>query len=133
MVMFFSLCNSPATFQAMMNEIFKDMIDEGWIVIYMDNILIFSKDLDEHQEQTKRVLQHLQEHDLYLKVEKCKFNVQEVEFLGLIIKLNQILMDPTKLSGIKDWLVLTTIKGVCSFLGFGNFYRQFIGQFAELA
>ena len=76
----------------MMNEIFKDMLDEEWIVIYMDNILIFSKDQKEHWEQTKRVLQRLQEHDLYLKAEKCKFEVQEVEFLGMIIKPNEIAM-----------------------------------------
>jgi Reverse transcriptase (RNA-dependent DNA polymerase) len=80
MVMFFGLCNSPATFQAMMNDIFRDMIDEGWIVIYMDDILIFSKDLREHQERTRRVLQRLQEHDLYLKAEKCRFNTQEGNF-----------------------------------------------------
>ena len=61
----------------MMNEIFKDMLDGGWIVIYMDNILIFSKDHEEHWEWMKHILQHLQEHDLYLKAEKCKFEVQE--------------------------------------------------------
>jgi hypothetical protein len=77
-VMFFGLCNSPATFQAMMNEIFKDMIDEGWIEIYMDDILLHSKHLKEHQERTRRVLQRLQDNDLYLKAEKCKFDIQEV-------------------------------------------------------
>jgi hypothetical protein len=122
-VMFFGLCNSPATFQAMMNHLFKDMIDEGWIVIYMDDILIFSKDLAEHQKRTRRVLQRLQENDLYLKAEKCKFDVQEVEFLGLIVKPNHLSMDPTKLAGIKDWPTPATVKAVRSFLGFGNFYR----------
>ena len=111
-VMFFSLCNSPATFQAMMNEIFKDMLDEGWIVIYMDDILIFSKNRKEHQLWTEHILQHLQEQDLYLKVEKCKFEVQEVEFLGMIIKPNKIAMDPTKLAGIKDWPEPTNVKAV---------------------
>ena len=133
MVMFFRLCNSPATFQAMMNEIFKDMLDEGWIVIYMDDILIFSKACGEHTERTKRILQHLQEHDLYLKAENCKFKVQEVEFLRMIIKPDEIAMDPTKLAGIKDWPEPTNIKAVRSFLGFGNFYRKFIGHIADLA
>jgi Reverse transcriptase (RNA-dependent DNA polymerase) len=83
--MFFGLCNLLATFQAMMNNIFKDYIDEGWIVIYMDDILIFLENPPEHQERTQKVLQRLQEHDLYLKAEKCKFDVQEVKFLGLIV------------------------------------------------
>jgi RNase H-like domain found in reverse transcriptase/Reverse transcriptase (RNA-dependent DNA polymerase) len=108
------------------------MIDEGWIVIYMDDILIFSKDLREHQERMRQVLQCLQEHDLYLKAEKCRFDTQEVEFLGMIVRLNQLTMDPTKLGGIKDWLTPTNIKAVQSFLGFGNFYRRFIGHFADL-
>jgi RNase H-like domain found in reverse transcriptase/Reverse transcriptase (RNA-dependent DNA polymerase)/Integrase zinc binding domain len=132
-VMFFGLCNSPMTFQAMMNDIFWDMIEEAWIVIYMDDILIFSKDLREHQERTRWVLQHLQEHNLYLKAEKCCFEMQEVEFLGMIIRPNQLTMDPMKLAGIKDWLTPTNVKVVCSFLGFGNFYRRFIGHFADLA
>ena len=112
MVMFFGLCNSLATFQAMMNNYFRDYLDEGWVVIYMDDILIFSKDHDEHQERTRKILQRLQKHDLYLKAEKCKFDVQEVEFLGLIVKPNQLSMDPTKLAGIKDWPAPTNVKGV---------------------
>ena len=133
MVMFFGLCNSLATFQAMMNDYFRDYLDEGWVIIYMDDILIFSKDYNEHQERTQKILQHLQEHDLYLKAEKCKFDVQEVEFLWLIFKPNQLSMDPPKLTGIKDWPAPTNVKGVRSFLGFGNFYHRFIGHFANLA
>ena len=68
-----------------------------------------------------------------MKAEKCKFDTQEVEFLGLIIKPNQLSMDPTKLAGIKEWPTPTNVKEVRSFLGFGNFYRRFIGHFAELA
>ena len=89
-----------------------DYLDEGWVIIYMDDILIFLKDHDEHQERTWKILQCLQEHDLYLKAEKCKFDVQEVKFLGLIVKLNQLSMDPTKLAGIKDWPAPTNVKGV---------------------
>jgi RNase H-like domain found in reverse transcriptase/Reverse transcriptase (RNA-dependent DNA polymerase)/Integrase zinc binding domain len=132
MVMFFGLCNSPATFQAMMNEIFKDMIDKGWIVIYMDDILIFSGKCTDQQERTRRVLKWLEEHDLYLKPKKCRFDVQEVEFLGLIVRPNHLSMDPTKLAGIEDWPAPTNVKGVRSFLGFGNFYHRFIGHFADL-
>jgi len=70
---------------------------------------------------------------LYLKAEKCRFDIQEVEFLGLSMKPDQLTMDPTKLASIREWPALTMVKGVRSFLGFGNFYRQFIGHFAKLA
>ena len=95
--MFFGLCNSSATFQAFMDGIFSDMLDEGWLVIYMDNMLLFSKDIETHQECTHHVLQHLHENDLYLKPEKCLFDVNKVEFLELIIKLDTLAMDPVKL------------------------------------
>ena len=132
-VMFFGLCNSPPTFQEMMNDIFRDMIDEGWMVIYMDDILIFSKDPQTHSKRTLRVLQRLRDHDLFLKPEKCFFDVAEVEFLGLIIRPGIVAMDPTKLQGIQEWPTPTTVKGVRSFLGFGNFYRRFISHYSDLA
>ena len=132
-VMFFGLCNSPATFQAMMNGIFKDMIDEGWMVIYMDDILIFSDDIDTHRQRTLRVLQRLQENDLFLKPEKCTFEAKEVEYLGMIVRENQIAMDPVKVKGVLEWPEPTNVKGVRSFLGFGNFYRRFISHFSDIA
>jgi hypothetical protein len=89
--MFFGLCNSPATFQAMMNDIFRDMLNEGWLIIYMDDILIYSNDPEEHRRRTLRVLARLCENDLFLKAEKCKFDVKEVEYLGLIISENKSL------------------------------------------
>ena len=131
-VMFFGLCNSPATFQALMNDLFKDMIAEGWLVIYMDDMLLFSKDRKTHKERTRRVLQRLRENDLYLKPEKCAFDVEEVEFLGLIIKPDILAMDPVKLQGIHDWPAPTSVKAVRSFIGFANFYRRFIANYAEL-
>jgi len=132
-VMFFGLCNSPATFQAMMNDIFQDMMDEGWVIIYMDDILIFSDNIEDHRKRTLRVLQRLQENDLFLKTEKCAFEVSEVEYLGMIIRPGQIAMDPKKLAGISDWPVPNNVKGVRSFLGFGNFYRRFIAGYSDLA
>ena len=117
----------------MMNEIFKDYIDQEWIVIYMDDMLIFSEDLDTHRKQILLILERLEKQGLYLKAEKCKFDCQEVDFLGLIIKPNSLEMDPTKLKGIHDWPPSSTLKQVRSFLGFGNFYRRFIGRFADLA
>jgi hypothetical protein len=111
-VMFFRLCNSPVTFQAMMNDIFRDMLNEGWLIIYVDNILIYSNDHEEHRKRTLRVLARLCEHDLFLKAEKCKFDIKEVEYLGLIISKNKITMDPTKLAGICNWPAPTNVKGV---------------------
>src|ERR1700749_4859521 len=132
-VMFFGMTNSPATFQSMMNDYFADMIAQGWVLIYIDDILIFSKKPEDHHERTMKVLKRLEEKDLFLKPEKCVFNAKEVEYLGFIVKPNEISMDPTKLAGIRDWIPPTNVKGVRSFLGFGNSYRRFIGNYAEIA
>jgi hypothetical protein len=131
--MFFELCNSLATFQAMMNDIFRDMLNEGWLIIYMNNILIYSNNPKEHQRRTLCILARLRKNDLFLKAEKCKFDIKEVEYLRLIISKNKIAMDPTKLARIRDWPAPTNVKGVQSFLGFGNFYRRFIRHFMEIA
>jgi len=131
LVMFFGLCNSLATFQNMMNDIFVMETNEGWILIYIDDILIFSKRKEELQKLTLRVLKKLQENDLFANLDKCTFEATEVDYLGMIISEDQIKMDPAKLEGIKDWPSPTTVKQVRSFLGFGNFYRKFIGHYAN--
>ncbi|ESK81705.1 reverse transcriptase-rnase h-integrase [Moniliophthora roreri MCA 2997] len=102
-VMFFGLSNSPATFQAFMNDILSDFIDEGWCVVYMDDILLFSKNQDEHRERTECLMCRLKKHDLFLKPEKCEFDVTEVIFLGMVIRPGYIAMDPVKLAGIAEW------------------------------
>ena len=99
-VMFFGLCNSPATFQAMMDSIFEDEVHEGWIIIYMDDILIFSKTKKTLEEQTKRILQKLRDNDLFLKPTKCFFCLEKIEYLGMIIEEGKISMDSAKLKGI---------------------------------
>ncbi|ESK80973.1 reverse transcriptase-rnase h-integrase [Moniliophthora roreri MCA 2997] len=131
-VMFFGLSNSPATFQAFMNDILSNFIDEGWCVVYMDDILIFSKNQEEHKEHTERLMRRLKKHDLFLKPEKCEFDVTEVVFLGMVIRPGYIAMDPIKLAGIAEWEPPQTVKGVRAFLGFGNFYRKFIGKYAHV-
>uniref|UniRef100_A0A0W0F1F4 Putative reverse transcriptase-rnase h-integrase n=1 Tax=Moniliophthora roreri TaxID=221103 RepID=A0A0W0F1F4_MONRR len=131
-VMFFGLSNSPATFQAFMNDILSDFIDEGWCVVYMDDILLFSKNQAEHRERTEQLMRRLKKHDLFLKPEKCKFDVTEVVFLGMVIRPSYIAMDPVKIAGIVEWELPQTVKGVRAFLGFGNFYRKFIGKYAQL-
>src|SRR5712672_3849181 len=103
-VMFFSLTNSPATFQVMMNAIFEDEIREGWLTVYMDNMLIAtSDDPTFHKQCVHRILDKLEKHDLYLKPEKCIFTQRCIEFLGVILEGNTIQMDPTKVIGAEEW------------------------------
>jgi hypothetical protein len=133
LVMFFGLCNLPSTFQNMMNDIFVIKLKDGWILIYMDDILIFSKDLNDLRQKALNVLKKLQDNDLYLNLDKCVFEAKEVEYLGMIIRENEIAMDPTKLAGIADWPTPTTVKQVRSFLGFGNFYQKLIGHYMDIS
>ena len=99
-VMYFGMCNSPATFQSMMDATFKDLIDEGIIIIYMENLFLFAKDLVSLKKNTKQVLQRLLDNDLYLKPRKCEFAWTKVEWLGMIIEENRISMDAGKLKRI---------------------------------
>jgi Reverse transcriptase (RNA-dependent DNA polymerase) len=132
-VMFFRMCNSPATFQAMMDDIFMTMIDNRLVIVYMDDILIFANTKEELERITKLVLEKLREHNLFLKAKKCEFCRTRIEYLGMIIEEGKISMDAVKLGGIRDWPVPTTLKQTRSFLGFGNFYRKFISHYSELA
>jgi hypothetical protein len=102
-VMLFGLTNSPATFQAHMNTIFVDLVAAGKVAVYLDDILIYSPTQREHRHITHEVLQQLQAHDLYLRPEKCEFEHEEVEYLGLIIRQGKITMDPVKVHAITDW------------------------------
>ncbi len=101
--MFFGLINSPATFQAMMNTILKDLIDLRKVMVYMDNILIFMKTLEEHRDMVRQVLQWLLDYDLYAKPEKCIFKAESIKFLGLIISHNALCMDSVKVAGVVQW------------------------------
>ena len=133
LVMFFGQCNSLPTFQAFMDSTFGDMIAEGWLIIYMDNILVFAETSEECQEQTKWVLNRMKEEDLHLKLTKCTFDQTEVEYLGLIVKNREVLMDPTKLKAIEQWEPPKSVKVVRSFIGFCNFYWKFIPNFSAHA
>jgi hypothetical protein len=133
-VMFFSLTNSLATFQTMMDDIFQEEVAQGWLKIYMDNMIIATKDDEEdHQRKVDHVLQKLIDHDLFLKPEKCHFHVKEVEYLGVIIRGGKVKMDPIKVKGITKWLTPNTVKEIQSFLGFCNFYQPFIPNFSRIA
>ena len=111
-VIFFGLCNSPATFQNMMNDILAEEINERWVLVYINNILIFSDNKPMLQKNTLHVPKKLKDNDLYCNLDKCAFKVDEVNYLGMIILENQIKMDPMKLAGIRDWPTPTTVKQV---------------------
>ena len=123
MVMFFGMCNSPATFQKMMDEIFANQIREEHLIIYMNDMFIHTSDLPTNIACTKRALEWLQKNNLYAKPEKCVFWEKKVDYLGMIIKEGKITMDPVKLKGIKDWPKLTTVKELQQFLRFVNYYQ----------
>jgi len=132
LVMFFGLTNSPATFQHMMDDIFIDLINGSLVIVYMDDILVFTDDLESHRKTVKEVLRRLRKHRLYLKLEKCQFEVDEVDFLGVIIGHGSVKMDPAKTEAIRKWPEPKNLREVRSFTGFCNFYRYFIKDYSEI-
>ena len=116
-----------------MNEILRDLINEGHVVVYLDDILIFTKGLNEHRHLVHRVLNKLREHSLYLKSSKCFFEEREISYLGLIVGGGIIKMDPKKIEAVKEWAVPRTKKELQAFIGFLNYYRRFIKDFSKIA
>jgi hypothetical protein len=131
--MYFGLTNSPATFQTMMNEILQDLITEGIVSVYLDNILIFSNSLEEHHQITHLILDCMREHKLYLWPEKCEFERTKIEYLSVIILHNKVEMDLVKIARVAEWPMPSSKKEVQSFIGFINFYRRFISGFSHHA
>jgi len=133
-VMFFGLTNSPATFQTMMDDIFQEEVAQGWLRIYMDDMIIATEDDKTlHELRVNHILDKLEKFDLFLKPEKCRFHQREVEYLSVLIGNGSVKMDPVKVQGISDWPTPLTVKDVRSFLGFCNFYRGFIKNFSDIA
>ena len=137
--MFFGLCNSPATFQAMMDWIFRP-IKEKWaakgtkVEKYMDNVAITTCTNEaDHIACVTEILELAEWYDLYFKLEKCVFHAPQIDYLGIIIEKGMTRMDPVKVEGIRNWPRPTKVKDVHSFLGFCNFYRPFIRGFAQIA
>jgi len=131
--MFFGMTNSLATFQTMINDIFWNLIAEGIVVVYLDNILIFTKTEEEHAQAVRQVLQVLKENKLFLCPEKCEFYKQQIEYLGLVISENEVSMDLVKVAGVQEWPTLENKTDVQAFLGFVNFYWRFIQDFSAKA
>ncbi len=128
----FGLSNSPAVFQALVNDVLRDMVDQ-FIYVYLDDILIFSSSLQEHVQHVRRVLQRLLENGLFVKAEKCAFHAQSVPFLGFIVSPEGVRMDPDKVKAVVSWPTPDSRKALQRFLGFANFYRRFIRNFSQLA
>jgi hypothetical protein len=132
LVMFFGLTNSPATFQSMMDEIFHSEILQGWLNDYLDDILIANEgDKEDLTKKATGVLDKLEEHELFIKPDKSEFFTTSVDFLGFNIGDGKINMEKQKVSGIADWPPPQNQRQVRSFIGFCNFYRRFIKDYAE--
>jgi len=99
-VMFFGMTNSPATFQAMINEILRDLINKGKVVVFVNNILVRTETEEGHDEIVKEILRRLKENDLYIKLEKCMWKVRKIEFLGVVIGPNGIEIEKKKVDGV---------------------------------
>ena len=132
LVMPFGLTNAPAQFQAHMQTIFGDLLDIS-VVIYLDDILIFSKTLEEHRSVVREVLKRLHQHGLYAKLSKCEFHKKAVEFLGLVVSSRGLEMCQDKVAALKDWPTPKNLREVQAFLGFANFYRRFIPNYSQIA
>jgi len=127
----FGLTNAPSIFQRFVNEIFADLLDV-YVLVYLDNILIFSDNMVDHKKHVKEVLQRLQEHGLIVNGDKCCFHSDSVEYLGYIIGSGSLRMDSAKVQVVQDWPEPKKVKDVQSFLGFANFYRHFIHGYSEI-
>jgi len=130
-VMYFGLCNSPGTFQRMMNSIFWELLHEGVLANYMDNFIIPARMMEELEEQTIRFLKIAEKHNLCFKWSKCDFNMEEISILEVVVGKGQVKMEQEKIKAVKEWKTPTKIKDVESFLGFANFYQRFIHNFSH--
>jgi len=132
-VMFFGLTNSPVTFQVMMNELLRDLINMGKVAAFIDDVIVGTETEEGHDEIVAEIIKRLEENNLYVKLEKCKWKVREVGFLGVVIGTDGIKMEEEKVKGVLDWLTPKCVKDVQKFLGLANYYRQFIEGFASIA
>ncbi len=130
LVMPFGLTNAPAVFQTLINDVLRDMLNQ-FVFVYLDDILIFSGLLEEHEGHVSRVLQRLLDNHLYVKTEKCEFHVTQAQFLGFITP-SHVEMEPKKVEAVLNWPIPATVKEVQHFIGFANFYRRFITNFSSV-
>jgi hypothetical protein len=132
LVMSFGLTNAPAYFMYLMNSVFMQELDK-FVVVFIDDILIYSKNSEEHAKHLHVILQRLRDHHLYAKFSKCEFWLDTVKFLGHTISGNGISVDPSKVQEVMDWKPPTSVHQIRSFLGLAGYYRRFISDFSKIA
>ena len=131
-VMPFGLTNAPAAFMCMMNQVFSSWLD-NFVVLFIDDILVYSKDKEEHEQHLRKVLQILRENQLYAKFSKCEFWLEKVSFLGHFISKEGVSIDPAKIEAVRDWPAPKNVTEVRSFLGLAGYYRRFVKDFSKIA
>jgi len=131
--MFFGMTNSPATFQEITNEILRDLINEGKVAAFVDDMLVGTETEEGHDEIVEEILRRLEENNLYIKLEKCVWKARKIGFLGVIIGPNGIEMEAEKVDRVLSWPQPKNVKDVRKFLGLTNYYRRFIKDFTQVA
>ncbi len=132
-VLSFGLSNAPATFSRVMSEVFAEEIRDGFVIVYLDDILVFSKTPEEHLQHVERVLAKLRQHKFYAKRSKCAFNQSEIKYLGFIVGNGELKTDPAKVAAVADWPVPKTKEELRSFLGMANYFRRFMDHYGAIA
>jgi len=127
----FGLVNAPAKFQSMMNKILREFLDHQ-VVVYLDDILIYSENMDDHIRLVQKVLDRLEQHDLAVSLKKSVFDQVEVKFLGFIVKTSGVTMSDRKVKSVQNWAHQGSVNEVQIFIGFANFYRRFIKDFSKV-
>ncbi|KAK9118716.1 hypothetical protein Scep_016809 [Stephania cephalantha] len=128
----FGLTNAPAMFMDLMHRVLRDYLDR-FVIVFIDDILIYSKTREDHKGHLRTVLQTLREHRLYAKFSKCEFWLTEVGFLGHIVGASGVSVDPAKIRAVIDWPTPTSVTDIRSFLGLAGYYRRFVQGFSEIA
>ena len=128
----FGLTNAPAAFMNLMNRVFQPFLDR-FVIVFIDDILVYSKTIEEHEEHLRTVLQTLREKKLYAKFKKCEFWLDQVVFLGHVVTKDGISVDPAKIEAVVNWSRPTNVTEIRSFLGLAGYYRRFVDGFSRLA
>ena len=128
----FGLTNAPAVFMDYMNRIFRPYLDK-FVVVFIDDILIYSKSYEEHENHLRMILSVLREKKLYAKLSKCEFWLPEVKFLGHVISHHGVAVDSNKVEAVLEWKRPESVTEIRSFLGLAGYYRRFIKDFSKIA